>query len=122
MSRLSEVGRDRQIVVSTASTKVGRSNGPAPPAGARSEPDRAQAEALARKVAQLQIALDSRIVVEQAKGMLAERYGLSMEDAFALLRCAARSSQVGIHELAETVVSSRSTPSLIEAEWRRSGR
>ena len=53
---------------------------------------------------QLQHALDSRIVVEQAKGILSERVGLDMEGAFALLRYAARGAQLKIHHLAQSVV------------------
>jgi AmiR/NasT family two-component response regulator len=54
--------------------------------------------------AQLQHALDSRVVIEQAKGMLAERLGIGVEDAFELLRQRARSSRVRVHELARAVV------------------
>jgi hypothetical protein len=59
---------------------------------------------------QLQHALDSRIVVEQAKGVLSERVGLEMDGAFALLRYAARGAQVKIHDLAQEVVDSTETP------------
>ena len=41
---------------------------------------------------QLQHALDSRIVIEQAKGMLAERAGLSTGEAFTAMRSFARGS------------------------------
>jgi len=59
---------------------------------------------------QLQAALDSRVVIEQAKGMLRERVGLSSEAAFELLRTAARSHRVKLHSLAADVVRSFATP------------
>ena len=59
---------------------------------------------------QLQHALDSRVVVEQAKGILRERIGLEMDGAFALLRYAARGAQLKIHDLAQAVVESDVTP------------
>jgi hypothetical protein len=65
---------------------------------------------LARRAAQLQEALDSRIVIEQAKGILAERYGIDVEDAFRLLRRAARSNRIRIHDLAKRVIASPTTP------------
>ena len=71
---------------------------------------------LQTKNAQLETALSSRIVIEQAKGILAERYRLDLERAFAVLRSAARSNRVKIHELAAAVVSSPRTPTAIELE------
>jgi ANTAR domain len=65
------------------------------------------------RTAHLQRALDSRIVIEQAKGMLAERFGLAVDEAFALLRRAARSKGMLIRELAASVVSSPETPAPI---------
>jgi AmiR/NasT family two-component response regulator len=62
---------------------------------------------------QLQQALDSRIAIEQAKGILAERYRLSVDDAFALLRRAARSNRLKLHAVAADVVASRETPAVI---------
>jgi ANTAR domain len=59
---------------------------------------------------QLRRALRSRIVIEQAKGILAERYELTMQEAFELLRGSARNHRMSIHALAETVVASRETP------------
>ena len=69
--------------------------------------------------AQLERALASRIVIEQAKGILAERFGLSVDDAFDLLRRAARSRRMRLHDLAAAVVASRETPSAIRAVLRR---
>jgi GAF domain-containing protein len=57
---------------------------------------------------QLQIALDSRVVIEQAKGVLAERRGLGMPEAFELLRGHARRHNVRLAAVAEDVVLGRS--------------
>src|SRR3954468_21173950 len=79
------------------------------------------------RVEQLQTALDFRIVVEQAKGMLAERFRLPVQDAFLLLRYAARSSRTNLHTLAEEIVSGRSTPHAVtvamarQQRWRAAG-
>jgi AmiR/NasT family two-component response regulator len=62
---------------------------------------------------QLQEALDSRIVIEQAKGVLAERYGMGVDDAFDLLRRSARNHRLRLHALAAAVVASRETPAAI---------
>ena len=65
--------------------------------------------------AQLEQALRSRVVVEQAKGVLAERLGIGVDDAYDVLRCAARSNRMKLRALAERVVASRTTPPEIEA-------
>jgi GAF domain-containing protein len=66
-----------------------------------------QARALRRQEAlatQLQHALNSRVVIEQAKGVLAERLGLTMAAAFAALRAYARSRNARVAELALSIV------------------
>ncbi len=65
---------------------------------------------LLQRTIQLQTALDTRVVIEQAKGVLAERFALSPDDAFTLLRGAARSSGRRIHDLAREVVETKETP------------
>jgi AmiR/NasT family two-component response regulator len=66
--------------------------------------------ALAEANAQLQQALDSRVVIEQAKGVLAERFGLEMSEAFELLRRSARNNRMRLRDLATLVVDSDETP------------
>ena len=65
---------------------------------------------LAEQNAQLERALESRVLIEQAKGMLAERWAVSPADAFELLRAAARSHRMRVHDLARRVIASRTTP------------
>jgi hypothetical protein len=65
---------------------------------------------LARRASQLQEALDSRVVIEQAKGILAERYQIDVDEAFRLLRRTARSNRTRIHDVARRVIASPSTP------------
>jgi AmiR/NasT family two-component response regulator len=68
---------------------------------------------------QLERALQSRVMIEQAKGVLAERYGITVDEAFELLRRAARSNHLKLHDLAAEVVASRETPPEVEAVLRR---
>src|SRR5437868_3759882 len=70
--------------------------------------------ALADENANLQRALDTRVVIEQAKGVLAERFGLDVHDAFHVLRTSARSNRMRLRDLAAGVVESRQTPREIE--------
>jgi ANTAR domain len=67
-------------------------------------------EFLLERTIQLQTALETRLVIEQAKGILAERLGIDVEEAFDVLRAAARSNSVKIHALASDVVCSRQVP------------
>jgi hypothetical protein len=53
---------------------------------------------------QLQAALDSRVVIEQAKGLLAGERGISLDTAFAVLRNHARNRNAPIHAIAQAVV------------------
>jgi GAF domain-containing protein len=53
---------------------------------------------------QLQTALNSRVLIEQAKGVLAERLRVDMADAFTLLRNGARSNNRRLSELAQAII------------------
>ena len=59
---------------------------------------------------QLQAALSSRVVIEQAKGMLAEYLTMTVDDAFKLLRTYARDHNRKLSEVASDVVD-RKIPS-----------
>jgi hypothetical protein len=54
---------------------------------------------------QLQHALDSRVVIEQAKGVLSHSHGVDMEEAFRLLREQARSTQRKLADVARDVIA-----------------
>ena len=64
---------------------------------------------------QLKGALDSRIVIEQAKGVLAQSLGLSMDDAFTSLRSYARSNNLNLRGVAAALVERRLDPARIVA-------
>ena len=69
---------------------------------------------LLERTIQLQTALDSRIVIEQAKGVLAARHGIDVDTAFDALRRAARSASTKLHALAAEVVATPTTPPAIQ--------
>jgi ANTAR domain len=60
---------------------------------------------LLERVAQLETALSSRIVIEQAKGVLARALNLSVDQAFDVLRQTARNRGANLHDLAERIAA-----------------
>ena len=68
-----------------------------------------QQEVLAQ---QLQGALNSRVIIEQAKGVVAERQGISLGEAFEYLRTTARSSQRPIADVALEAVTGQGATEL----------
>ncbi|WP_330266699.1 GAF and ANTAR domain-containing protein [Streptomyces griseorubiginosus] len=64
---------------------------------------------------QLQEALSSRVRIEQAKGMLAERWGVRADHAFVALRQYARRRRLALDQVASTVIEGAAD----DAELRR---
>jgi GAF domain-containing protein len=69
---------------------------------------------------QLRDALDSRVVIEQAKGVVAERRGLDMETAFTTLRNHARNHGLRLADVAQGVVD-RTIPASV-LDWPQADR
>lgn len=67
-------------------------------------------EAAYERRAQLEHALQSRVAIEQAKGVLAERYGLDPDTAFEVIRRTARSNRIKLHELVRKIKPGEPTP------------
>ena len=68
---------------------------------------------------QLQLALTSRVLIEQAKGVLSVRLGVDMDGAFTALRGYARSHNLKLGELARTVLDDRAWTHELFAERPR---
>lgn len=64
---------------------------------------------------QLQRALDARVVVEQAKGMIAAELGVEIDVALDTLRGFARRHQLKLHEVAADIVSRTLPPAILRA-------
>jgi AmiR/NasT family two-component response regulator len=62
------------------------------------------------KTEQLEGALHSRVVIEQAKGILAARHEIDVQTAFDVLRRGARSHQLKLRDLAQRVIDEPTTP------------
>jgi GAF domain-containing protein len=69
--------------------------------------------------AQLQHALNSRVIIEQAKGVLAERLGISTAVAFSALRGYARSHNTRVSDLALSVVEGKFDTDLLRDDATR---
>jgi GAF domain-containing protein len=65
---------------------------------------------------QLQGALNSRVIIEQAKGVLAERGSIDMDRAFVLLRTHARNTQQRLADVALAVVNNADTSAILAPE------
>ncbi len=63
-----------------------------------------------RREEQLQYALDSRIIIEQAKGMVAEHRQIDMAAAFEHIRSRARNTNTKLTDVAAQIIDSRLDP------------
>jgi GAF domain-containing protein len=70
-------------------------------------------------VEQLQFALTSRVIIEQAKGVLAERCGVDMGEAFTMLRKHARNNNLRLADVAKGIVAGTVELSAVTANDRR---
>jgi hypothetical protein len=64
---------------------------------------------------QLQTALNSRVIIEQAKGKLAERLGLNTDQAFGVLRDHARTRNLRLSDVARAFIDGSETLARIGA-------
>ncbi len=74
---------------------------------------------LLERVAQLETALQSRIVIEQAKGILARALDVNVDQAFSLLRTAARDRGTNLRDFAATIAAAPMKTEAILAQTRR---
>ena len=65
---------------------------------------------------QLRSALTSRVIIEQAKGFLRETLGVSVEEAFRLLRTYARAKRQHLTDVARRLMTDRDSRPLLLAE------
>ena len=65
---------------------------------------------------QLNYALNSRIVIEQAKGAVARTFGVSVDEAFEMIRHHARSHRILLTDLARRVVETPEGPRILRRD------
>lgn len=111
MEAVDEDGAPRRPARATApAPRENHSGAQRIPPGLEKPSETDEAARLAVTVAQLEHALASRVRVEQAIGVLAERHRLRPREAFDLLRGAARSRGSRVTEMAQDVVASAANP------------
>lgn len=96
----------RPGVFSDADVRTGQALADVATIGILSQRGQHQADLL---TTQLQHALNSRVTIEQAKGMLAERRGITVDEAFAVLRGYARDHNLHLSDLARQIADGTST-------------
>jgi hypothetical protein len=96
----------RAGILSDADVRTGQALADVATIGILAQRSVQQAELLAT---QLQQALNSRVTIEQAKGVLAERRHITVDEAFDLLRAYARNHNLHLSDLARQVADGSST-------------
>ena len=71
---------------------------------------------------QLQQALNTRVIIEQAKGFLAERLNVEMDEAFSLLRAYAQDHQRRLNQIARDVTERKLSASALGTVDRGAGK
>ena len=66
--------------------------------------------AASQNAAHLELAIANRTVIGQAEGILMERFGITAEQAFAVLRRVSQHRNVKLNGVAEELVRTRETP------------
>jgi GAF domain-containing protein len=66
--------------------------------------------AASQNAAHLELAITNRTVIGQAEGILMERFGITAEQAFAVLRRVSQGRNVKLNHVAEELVRTRETP------------
>lgn len=69
-----------------------------------------------KEIGHLREAMHSRASIEQAKGMLMERYAIDQDQAFKVLTRVSQQTNVRLRELADTLVRTRELPGLLGAD------
>jgi hypothetical protein len=90
----------RPVALSQADTRTGQALADVATIGILSQRSVRQSELLA---VQLQQALNSRVIIEQAKGVLSERHQTTVDQAFILLRSYARAHNLHLSDVARQV-------------------
>jgi hypothetical protein len=95
------------MAMSLADVIAAESSDPAPPhRPSRPGDDLTETDRLRVQISQLEHALSARVVIEQAIGVLAQRFAVAPREAFDRLRKSARSRGQRVHDLAVSIVRS----------------
>jgi len=106
-SGLTAPADDLTVAMSLADVIAAESADPLPPQRPpRPADDVSESERLRVQISQLEHALSARVVIEQAIGVLSQRFSVAPREAFDRLRKTARSRGQRVHDLAVNIVRS----------------